>query len=307
MSDKMMRVSYGEALVELGKVNEKVVVLDADLAHATFTGTFQNAFPDRFFNVGIAESNLVDMSVGMAAMGYIPFCSTFALFGAGRAYEQIRNSVAYPKMNVKICCTHGGITVGEDGGSHQSIEDFALMRVIPGMTVIVPGDANEVETAIFAASELNGPVYMRIGRSPSRVLPPQPFEIGKANVLKDGTDIALFACGIMVPEALDVAQALEEKGYSVAVINMHTIKPLDEKCVLKYANQCKHLVTMEEHSVIGGLGDAVGSVLLEKLPKKLMKIGVEDRFGQSGKPTELMDEYGLSAKTIIPRILEAIK
>ncbi len=307
MSDKMMRVSYGEALVELGKVNEKVVVLDADLAHATFTGTFQNAFPDRFFNVGIAESNLVDMSVGMAAMGYIPFCSTFALFGAGRAYEQIRNSVAYPKMNVKICCTHGGITVGEDGGSHQSIEDFALMRVIPGMTVIVPGDANEVETAIFAASELNGPVYMRIGRSPSRVLPPQPFEIGKANVLKDGTDIALFACGIMVPEALDVAQALEEKGYSVAVINMHTIKPLDEECVLKYANQCKHLVTMEEHSVIGGLGDAVGSVLLEKLPKKLMKIGVEDRFGQSGKPTELMDEYGLSAKTIIPRILEAIK
>lgn len=307
MSDKMMRVSYGEALVELGKVNEKVVVLDADLAHATFTGTFQNAFPDRFFNVGIAESNLVDMSVGMAAMGYIPFCSTFALFGAGRAYEQIRNSVAYPKMNVKICCTHGGITVGEDGGSHQSIEDFALMRVIPGMTVIVPGDANEVEKAIFAASELNGPVYMRIGRSPSRVLPPQPFEIGKANVLKDGTDIALFACGIMVPEALDVAQALEEKGYSVAVINMHTIKPLDEECVLKYANQCKHLVTMEEHSVIGGLGDAVGSVLLEKLPKKLMKIGVEDRFGQSGKPTELMDEYGLSAKTIIPRILEAIK
>lgn len=307
MSDKMMRVSYGEALVELGKVNEKVVVLDADLAHATFTGTFQNAFPDRFFNVGIAESNLVDMSVGMAAMGYIPFCSTFALFGAGRAYEQIRNSVAYPKMNVKICCTHGGITVGEDGGSHQSIEDFALMRVIPGMTVIVPSDANEVEKAIFAASEFNGPVYMRIGRSPSRVLPPQPFEIGKANVLKDGTDIALFACGIMVPEALDVSEALEEKGYSVAVINMHTIKPLDEECVLKYANQCKYLVTMEEHSVIGGLGDAVGSVLLEKLPKKLMKIGVEDRFGQSGKPSELMDEYGLSAKTIIPRILDAIK
>lgn len=306
MSDKMMRVSYGEALVELGKKNDKVVVLDADLAHATFTGTFQKEFPDRFFNVGIAEANLVDMSVGMAAMGYIPFCSTFALFGAGRAYEQIRNSVAYPKMNVKICCTHGGITVGEDGGSHQSIEDFALMRVIPGMTVVVPSDANETEKAVLAAAEHKGPLYMRIGRSPSRVLTPQPFEIGKANVLKDGSDIVLFACGIMVPEALDVAQALEEKGYSTAVVNMHTIKPLDEECVLKYAEKCRHIVTMEEHSVIGGLGDAVGSVLLEKCPKKLLKIGVLDRFGQSGKPCDLMDEYGLSAKTVVPRILEIL-
>ena len=306
MSDKMMRVSYGEALVELGKKNDKVVVLDADLAHATFTGTFQKEFPDRFFNVGIAEANLVDMSVGMAAMGYIPFCSTFALFGAGRAYEQIRNSVAYPKMNVKICCTHGGITVGEDGGSHQSIEDFALMRVIPGMTAVVPSDANETEKAVLAASEHKGPLYMRIGRSPSRVLPPQPFEIGKANVLKDGSDIVLFACGIMVPEALDVAQTLEEKGYSTAVVNMHTIKPLDEECVLKYSEKCRHIVTMEEHSVIGGLGDAVGSVLLEKCPKRLLKIGVMDRFGQSGKPCDLMDEYGLSAKTVVPRILEIL-
>ena len=306
MSDKMMRVSYGEALVELGKKNDKVVVLDADLAHATFTGTFQKEFPDRFFNVGIAESNLVDMSVGMAAMGYIPFCSTFALFGAGRAYEQIRNSVAYPKMNVKICCTHGGITVGEDGGSHQSVEDFALMRVIPGMTVVVPNDANETEKAVLAASEHKGPLYMRIGRSPSRVLPPQPFEIGKANVLKDGSDIVLFACGIMVPEALDVAQTLEEKGYSTAVVNMHTIKPVDEECVLKYSEKCRHIVTMEEHSVIGGLGDAVGSVLLEKCPKRLLKIGVMDRFGQSGKPCDLMDEYGLSAKTVVPRILEIL-
>lgn len=306
MSDKMMRVSYGEALVELGKKNDKVVVLDADLAHATFTGTFQKEFPDRFFNVGIAEANLVDMSVGMAAMGYIPFCSTFALFGAGRAYEQIRNSVAYPKMNVKICCTHGGITVGEDGGSHQSIEDFALMRVIPGMTVVVPSDANETEKAVLAASEHKGPLYMRIGRSPSRVLPPQPFEIGKANVLKDGSDIVLFACGIMVPEALDVAQTLEEKGYSTAVVNMHTIKPLDEECVLKYSEKCRHIVTMEEHSVIGGLGDAVGSVLLEKCPKRLLKIGVMDRFGQSGKPCDLMDEYGLSAKTVVPRILKIL-
>ena len=306
MSDKMMRVSYGEALVELGKKNDKVVVLDADLAHATFTGTFQKEFPDRFFNVGIAEANLVDMSVGMAAMGYIPFCSTFALFGAGRAYEQIRNSVAYPKMNVKICCTHGGITVGEDGGSHQSIEDFALMRVIPGMTVVVPNDANETEKAVLAASEHKGPLYMRIGRSPSRVLPPQPFEIGKANVLKDGSDIVLFACGIMVPEALDVAQTLEEKGYSTAVVNMHTIKPVDEECVLKYSEKCRHIVTMEEHSVIGGLGDAVGSVLLEKCPKRLLKIGVMDRFGQSGKPCDLMDEYGLSAKTVVPRILEIL-
>ena len=302
MSDKMMRVSYGEALVELGKKNDKVVVLDADLAHATFTGTFQKEFPDRFFNVGIAEANLVDMSVGMAAMGYIPFCSTFALFGAGRAYEQIRNSVAYPKMNVKICCTHGGITVGEDGGSHQSIEDFALMRVIPGMTVVVPSDANETEKAVLAASEHKGPLYMRIGRSPSRVLPPQPFEIGKANVLKDGSDIVLFACGIMVPEALDVAQTLEEKGYSTAVVNMHTIKPLDEECVLKYAEKCRHIVTMEEHSVIGGLGDAVLNVLNGHEGVKFDKIGVEDRFGQSGLIDELLKEYGMNKDNLIAHI-----
>ena len=307
MSDKMMRVSYGEALVELGKKNDKVVVLDADLAHATFTGTFQKEFPDRFFNVGIAEANLVDMSVGMAAMGYIPFCSTFALFGAGRAYEQIRNSVAYPKMNVKICCTHGGITVGEDGGSHQSIEDFALMRVIPGMTVVVPSDANETEKAVLAAAEHKGPLYMRIGRSPSRVLPPQPFEIGKANVLKDGSDIVLFACGIMVPEALDVAQALEEKGYSTAVVNMHTIKPIDRQAIIDAARDTGAIVTAEEHSVIGGLGGAVSEVVCETIPVPVVKVGVEDVFGRSGPAVELLHIYGLDAENIVKKAKQALE
>lgn len=302
MEKKMMRVSYGEALAALGDTKKNLVVLDADLASATFTKTFAKAHPDRFFNVGIAEGNLVDMSVGFAQMGYVPFCSTFALFGAGRAYEEIRNSVAYPKCNVKICCTHGGVTVGPDGGSHESIEDFALMRVIPGMTVVIPSDANQVLKAVPAVADFQGPVYMRIGRAPSAVLPEQDFKIGKANVLRDGSDVALFACGIMVPEALACADMLAEQGVSAAVINMHTLKPLDEDCVLHYAGKCKYLVTMEEHSVIGGLGDAVGSVLLKKHPMHLLKVGVQDRFGQSGSPDELMDEYGLSAKEAIKSI-----
>ena len=303
MNEKMMRVSYGEALTALGTVNKNVVVLDADLSHATFTKTFASAFPDRFFNVGIAEANLIDMSVGMACMGFIPFCSTFALFGTGRAYEQIRNGVAYPGKNVKICCTHGGITVGEDGGSHQSIEDYALMRVIPGMTVIVPSDSNQVMKAVPAIASYEGPVYMRIGRSPSQVLPEQNFEIGKANVLADGSDIALFACGIMVPEALDCAAVLAKKGIRAAVINMHTIKPIDEKCIMSFAEKCGRIVTMEEHSVIGGLGDAVGAVLLEHHPVPFLKLGINDQFGQSGTPRELMDAYGLSSNAMIPRLL----
>lgn len=299
---KMMRTAYGEALVKLGRKNPDVVVLDADLAHATFTGIFQQAFPERHFNVGIAEANLVDMSVGFSLKGFIPFCSTFALFGAGRAYEQIRNTVAYGKANVKICCTHGGLTVGPDGGSHESVEDYALMRVIPGMTVIVPSDANEVPKAIEAVARLNGPVYMRIGRSPSAVLPEQDFVIGKANVLRDGTDVALVACGIMVPEALDAAELLEEKGISAAVINMHTLKPLDEECVMAYAQKCGKLVTIEEHSVIGGLGDAVGDVILRRAPARLLKIGIQDEFGQSGSPDELLRAYGLKAGQIAQAI-----
>lgn len=298
----MMRTSYGEALVKLGRKNQNIVVLDADLAHATFTDFFKKEFPDRHFNVGIAESNMIDMSVGFSLKGYIPICSTFALFGAGRAYEMIRNTVAYSKANVKICCTHGGLTVGPDGGSHESIEDFALMRVLPGMVVIVPGDANEVVKAIEAAVSYVGPVYMRIGRSPSRVLKEQDFIIGKANILQNGTDIAIISCGIMVPEALEAAEKLTNEGISTAVINMHTIKPIDEKCISEFANKCGKIVTIEEHSVIGGLGDAVGDVILTKAPARLLKIGVQDEFGQSGDPEELLAEYGLKAFQIAEKI-----
>ena len=305
-TEKMMRTSYGEALVELGEKNKNVVVLDADLSHATMTNMFAKAFPFRFFNVGIAEANLIDMSVGMAIMGKVPFCSTFALFGAGRAYEQIRNSVAYPNTNVKICCTHGGVTVGEDGGSHQAIEDFALMRVIPGMTVVVPCDANEVKKAVFAVAEMEGPVYMRIGRSPSPVLEfDMPFVLGKANVLREGSDMVLFACGIMIPTALECAGVFQKKGIAAAVINIHTLKPIDQECILQYAHRCKRIVTMEEHSTIGGLGDAVASVLIGKGDFQFLKIGVQDAFGQSGTPEQLLEEYNLSLPKVLHQIITA--
>lgn len=303
---KAIRSGYGEALEELGARNEKVVALDADLAHATMTAGFSRQFPRRFFNAGIAEANMVSMSAGLSLMGYIPFCSTFAIFGAGRAYEQVRNSVAYPHLNVKLAMTHAGITVGEDGGSHQSIEDMALMRVIPGMTVVVPCDAGEAKRAVFAAADMEGPVYLRLARSPSHVFEEEmPFTIGKANVLREGTDVALFACGIMVKTALDCADALNREHISAAVINMHTIKPIDKKCILKYADRCKRVVTIEEHSVIGGLGDAVGDVLLaEGNCARLKKIGIDDRFGQSGKPEELLAEYGLSEDQVYRKVKE---
>lgn len=301
---KAIRVAYGEALAVLGAKNDKIVVLDADLAHATMTATFANQFPDRFFNAGIAEANMVSMSAGLSTMGYIPFCSTFAVFGAGRAYEQVRNSVAYPNFNVKLCMTHAGITLGEDGGSHQAIEDLALMRVIPGMTVIVPCDANETHRAVNALAEMKGPAYLRLARLPSEVFEEeQPFEIGKANVLHEGTDVAVFACGIMVKTALDCADELAKQGVSAAVINVHTLKPIDRDCVLKYARKCGKVVTVEEHSVIGGLGDAVADVLIGNGDYKFKKIGVQDRFGQSGKPDDLLEEYGLSQ----PQVLKGIQ
>lgn len=301
---KAIRVAYGEALAALGAKNDKIVVLDADLAHATMTATFANQFPDRFFNAGIAEANMVSMSAGLSTMGYIPFCSTFAVFGAGRAYEQVRNSVAYPNFNVKLCMTHAGITLGEDGGSHQAIEDLALMRVIPGMTVIVPCDANETHRAVNALAEMKGPAYLRLARLPSEVFEDeQPFEIGKANVLREGTDVAVFACGIMVKTALDCADELAKQGVSAAVINVHTLKPIDRDCVLKYAKKCGKVVTVEEHSVIGGLGDAVADVLIGNGDYKFKKIGVQDRFGQSGKPDDLLEEYGLSQ----PQVLKGIQ
>ncbi|MBE5994174.1 MAG: transketolase family protein [Paenibacillaceae bacterium] len=301
---KAIRVAYGEALASLGEENEKVVVLDADLAHATMTATFGSKFPERFFNAGIAEANMVDMSAGLSTMGYIPFCSTFAVFGAGRAYEQVRNGVAYPNFNVKLGMTHSGITLGEDGGSHQAIEDMALMRVIPGMTVVVPCDANETHRAVKAVADMKGPAYLRLARLPSPVFEEDmPFEIGKANVLKEGTEAVVFACGIMVATALECAKRLESEGISITVVNMHTIKPIDKDCILKYASGCNHVITVEEHSTIGGLGDAVGEVLLNnKCNVSFKKIGVEDRFGQSGKPEDLLEEYGLSEKKVYNQI-----
>ena len=304
MSEKATRAAYGEALAELGAVNDKVVVLDADLSCATMTVTFKKAYPERHFNAGIAEANMVDMAAGMSTMGLVPFCSTFAVFGAGRAYEQVRNSIGYPHMNVKLAMTHAGLSVGEDGGSHQSIEDLALMRVIPGMTILCPADATETRKAVFAAAELEGPVYIRLARLATPVFEEDyPFVIGKANVLREGADVAVFATGLMVTEALEAAKLLEEQGVHAAVINMHTIKPIDADCVMEYAKKCGKVVTVEEHSVIGGLGDAVADVLMGKVHCAFRKIGVQDRFGQSGKAKEVLREYGLTA----PQIAESIK
>ena len=304
MSEKIAtREAYGKALVELGAVNEKIVVLDADLAGATMTKYFKGAYPERFFDCGIAEANMVNISAGLSTMGLIPFCSTFAMFGAGRAYEQIRNSVAYPKFNVKICCSHAGVSVGEDGGSHQSIEDIGLMRMIPGMTVVVPADAKETRKATFALAELNGPAYMRTARLATPVFDEDyPFEIGKANVLREGKDAAVFACGLMVAEALEAAKLLAAEGIEIAVINMHTIKPIDADCVTKYAETCGNVITVEEHSTIGGLGDAVADVLMGKVCCKFLKIGINDQFGQSGKALDVLREYGLTADQIAAKI-----
>lgn len=299
------RVAYGEALAALGEKNEKVVVLDADLAHATMTATFERKFPERFFNAGIAEANMMDMGAGLSTMGYIPFCSTFAIFGAGRAFEQVRNGIAYPGLNVKLGMTHAGITLGEDGGSHESIEDIALMRVIPGMTILSPCDAKETRKAVEAAAQIEGPVYLRLARLPSRVFDESPFEVGKANVLRDGTDMAIFTTGVILSNVLDAVDALEQDGYSIAVINIHTIKPIDRECIEHYACKCPRLVTVEEHSIIGGLGDAVMDVV--EGCRKVVKIGILDRFGQSGKPEALLEEYGLSIGRIKERLEEEIK
>ena len=308
MSEKIAtREAYGKALVELGEQNKKVVVLDADLAGATMTKYFKAAHPDRFFDCGIAEANMMNIGAGLSTMGLVPFCSTFAMFGAGRAYEQIRNSIAYPKFNVKICCSHAGVSVGEDGGSHQAIEDIALMRVIPGMTVIVPADAKEARKATFALADFHGPAYMRLARLATPVFEEDyPFEIGKANVLREGKDAAVFACGLMVNEALEAAKRLAAEGIEISVINVHTIKPIDAECVTKYAEKCGNVVTVEEHSVIGGLGDAVADVLMGKVCCKFRKIGVNDQFGQSGKAADVLREYGLTADQIAAKIKETL-
>lgn len=302
---KATRVAYGEHLVELGAKNSKIVVLDADLAVTTNTEKFHQAYPDRFFDCGIAEANMLDIAAGLSTMGYVPFASTFAVFGTGRAFEIIRNGIAYPKFNVKLAFTHAGISVGEDGGSHQSIEDIALMREIPGMTVLVPADARETVKAMDAAVEINGPVYIRLSRFASAVLDDQKFTVGKANVLREGSDVAVFCCGLMVERCLAAAEMLQEKGISAAVINMHTIKPLDEETVCAYAARCGKVVTVEEHSVIGGLGDAVAAAICGKGSFSFRKIGIQDEFGQSGSAEELLEEYGLSAQKIAEAISDS--
>ena len=308
MADKIAtREAYGKALVDLGNENGKVVVLDADLAGATMTKYFKAAHPDRFFDMGIAEADMVATSAGLSTMGLIPFCSTFAMFGAGRAYDQMRNSVAYPHFNVKLCCSHAGVSVGEDGGSHQCIEDLALMRAIPGMTVIVPADAKEARKAVFALAEYQGPSYLRLARLATPVFEEDyPFEIGKANVLREGTDVAIFACGLMVNESLEAAKLLEAEGIHAAVINVHTIKPIDAACVTEWAQKCGKVITVEEHSTIGGLGDAVADVLMGKVACKFHKIGVQDQFGQSGKAADVLREYGLTADQIAQEIKKNI-
>ena len=298
------RQSYGEALVELGAEHDDFVVLDADLAAATQTGKFKAAYPDRFFDAGIAEQNLMGLAAGVASTGHVAFASTFAMFAAGRAFEQVRNSIGYPHLNVKIGATHAGISVGEDGATHQCNEDIALMRTIPGMTVIVPSDDVEAKAAVRAAYEYEGPVYMRFGRLAVPVFndpDTYQFEIGKGVLLREGTDVTIVACGLMVQEAMAAAETLAEKGVSAEVINIHTIKPLDEELVRASAAKTGHVVTAEEHSVIGGLGDAVLAALAEN-PVPVRKLGVNDVFGESGPAVDLLHKYGLDAAGVVSAV-----
>lgn len=295
------RDSYGNALVELGNVHENVVVLDADLAGATKSGTFKKVFPNRHFNCGIAECNMVDVGAGLSTMGLVPFVSTFAMFAAGRAYEQVRNTIGYPHLNVKICATHGGISVGEDGASHQCCEDFALMRTIPGMTVMCPSDDVEARKMVHAAYEMEGPVYIRFGRAATPVYHDESYDftVGKGEVIQDGMDVAIIATGILVPEAIEAGKQLADIGIRARVINMATIKPLDEDLVLQAARECGKIVTVEEHNILGGLGEAVAAVLAEHVPVPVHRIGVRDAFGHSGPAAELLKQFGLTAKDIV--------
>lgn len=301
---KSTREAYGEALAALGAENEKIVVMDADLSGSTKTSTFRKAFPDRFFNFGIAEADMVCAAAGFAFSGYIPFASTFAIFGTGRAYEQIRNTVAYTGANVKIACTHAGLSVGEDGGSHQALEDISLMRTLPGMTVLVPCDAAEARKAVKAAVDIDGPVYLRLSRPNVDDITDEnsPFVPGKANVLREGADAAIFATGLMVSRALKAAELLEQEGISTAVLNFHTIKPIDAEAILNYNGKVRAIVTAEEHFTVGGLGSAVAEVLAGHAGARFDRVGVEDRFGQSGKPDDLFREYGLTAENIAAKI-----
>ena len=295
------RDSYGNALKELGEQVQDLIVFDADLAGATKTGTFKKAFPERHFNCGIAEADMIVAAAGASTMGLVPFASSFAMFTAGRGFEQIRNSIGYPHLNVKIGATHGGISVGEDGASHQCCEDFALMRSIPGMVVMSPADDVEAKAMVKAAYEYVGPVYIRFGRAAVPVIHEEGygFQIGKGEVLAEGTDVAIIANGLLVAEALEAAKVLAEAGISARVINMATIKPLDEELVLKAAQECGKIITCEEHSIIGGLGEAVCGLLSEKCPTPVRRIGVNDEFGHSGPAGALLKQFGLCADHIV--------
>lgn len=303
------RDSYGAALVELAKDHPDVVVLDADLAAATKTGMFKKAYPDRHFDCGIAEGNMMAAAAGMASMGLVPFASSFAMFAAGRAFEQVRNSIGYPHLNVKIGATHGGISVGEDGASHQCCEDFALMRSIPGMTVLCPSDDVEARAAVKAAYEHDGPVYLRFGRLALPVFHDEAtfkFEIGKGEQLTEGDDVAIIATGLEVNEALIAAEQLKKEGIQARVINLCTVKPLDEEMVLKAARECGAVVTCEEHSIFGGLGEAVAGVLGEKCPTPMRRVGVKDVFGHSGPAWELLEQFGLRSDAIVAAVKELV-
>ncbi|WP_195265249.1 transketolase family protein [Clostridium sp. 1001275B_160808_H3] len=305
---KATRESYGMALVELGKENDKVVVLDADLSKSTKTCDFKNMFKDRFFNAGIAEQNLMGMAAGLSNVGNIPFASTFAVFATGRAFEVIRNSICYPKMNVKIAATHAGITVGEDGGSHQSVEDIALMSALPNMTVIVPADHREAMQATKAAANFEGPVYLRFGRCNTEDIfdDNYKFEIGKGVELREGNDVAIIATGMMVQRAIEASDKLKEEGINARVINISTIKPIDKELIIKAAKETKGIVTAEEHSIIGGLGATVSQVVTSNHPTIVKTVGIKDTFGESGTPDELMKKYGLTSDEIIKAVKEII-
>lgn len=307
---KATRESYGEALRDLAEEYKELVVLDADLAAATKTGIFKKAYPNRFFDCGIAEANMMGVAAGLASCGKIPFASTFAMFAAGRAFEIVRNSIGYPHLNVKIGATHAGISVGEDGATHQCNEDIALMRTIPGMTIINPCDDIEAKAAVKAALDFNGPVYMRFGRLAVPVINDKEtyqFELGKGVVMKDGTDVTIVATGLMVNEAVEAAKTLEAEGISARVVNIHTIKPLDKELICKCAKETGIIVTAEEHSIIGGLGAAVSEAVTECCPVPVVKIGVNDEYGYSGPAVELLKKFGLSADNIAAKVKEAVK
>ena len=304
------RQSYGETLVELGKEHDNLVVLDADLAEATKTAFFKKEFPDRHIDCGIQEADMIGIAAGLASCGKVPFCSTFAMFAAGRAYEQVRNSVGYPHLNVKIGATHAGISVGEDGATHQCLEDIALMRVIPGMAVINPADAVEARAAVIAAYEYDGPVYLRFGRLAVPVINDRPdykFEWGKGYVVKEGTDVTIIATGLEVAPAIDAAELLEKEGINAEIVNIHTIKPIDKDLIVKEAEKTGKVVTVEEHSVIGGLGSAVCEVLSENHPLPVKRIGVYDRFGESGPAVELLHKYKLDGEGIAEQVKGYLK